>query len=244
MSIFIDQSFIGGVSVARNPILEEKIENGVKTHHLMLLDCNNQYGDAMMQHLPTGGFKWDPEAVNMTAEDILNLNDQDSTARIFEVDLDYPEELHDEHDQYPLAPEHYQIKEGELSSFQRGMAVRYGIKMNNTTKLCLTLHGKVKYKLHQKNLRQYLKHGMKLKKIHRVLRFKQEPWIRDYIECNTMLRQSAKTKHDQALPKLMNNSVFGKTCEDPSKYQEVKLVCGEHSVKRMQRWQNQQTFKT
>ncbi len=59
-----------------------------------------------------------------------------------------------------------------------------------------------------------------------------------------MLRQSAKTKHDQALPKLMNNSVFGKTCEDPSKYQEVKLVCGEHSVKRMQRWQNQQTFKT
>ena len=247
MSIFIDEAFIGGVSVARNPKLSVKYkeENGkrIKTHHLMLLDCNNQYGHAMSQYLPTGGFAWDTEALKMTEEDIQGMDDRAQRGYYFEVDLEYPQNLHDRDDQYPLAPEHYTIKKEELSEYQHQMAENYNVSMKNTSKLCLTLHNKTRYKLHYTNLKQYISLGMKVKKIHRVLSFNQSLWLSRYIACNTTLRQKAATKHDENLPKLFNNSVFGKTCEDPYKYSQVKLIYGDDAVKRMQRWQNRQTFK-
>lgn len=108
--------------------------------------------------------------------------------------------------------------------------------------------------------RQYLKLGMKLIKVHRVISFDQSPWIKPYIELNTQLRQKAACKAEEELPKLMNNSFFGeciigvwllsnllcagKTCEDVYKYRDVKLVFGEEQTARMLRLQSSPLFES
>ena len=243
MSSFINTAFIGGVSVARNPRLSAQFDGDEQTHHLLLVDANNMYGYAMEQPLPFGGFKWlsDSEVKNLKVEDIMEVDEDSEYGYIYEVDLEYPQNLHHEHDQYPCAPEHYIVDEEELSPYQREMAADYHLKIQ-TKKLCLTLHDKKNYKLHIKNLQQYISLGLKLKRVHRVLRFKQSCWLNKYIKLNTKLRQAATCKADESLPKLMNNSVFGKTCEDPYKYKQVKIILGAENVAKMQRLQNKPTF--
>ena len=99
-----------------------------------------------------------------------------------------------------------------LSEYQKKLAESLNVKIGGD-KLCLTLSNKINYKLHYRNLQQYLSLGLRLKKVHRVLKFRQTPWVEKYITLNTALRQSAACKAEEDLPKLMNNSFFGKTCE-------------------------------
>ena len=171
----------------------------------------------------------------------MKVDENGEYGYIYEVDLEYPQNHHKEHDQYPCAPEHYIIDDKELSPYQLQMATDYHVKIQ-TKKLCLTLHDKKKYKLHHKNLQQYISLGLKLKHVYRVLKFTQSCWLKSYIKLNTKLRQAATCKADESLPKLMNNSVFGKTCEDPYKYKQVKLILGAENVAKMQRIQNNPSF--
>ena len=93
---------------------------------------------------------------------------------------------------YPLAPEHLDIQLEMLSPYQKELAkelVKAGGK-----KLCLTLSDKKRYITHFWALKQYLELGMKLTKVHRVLKFQQSPWLKPYIELNTSLRQGASSK--------------------------------------------------
>ena len=84
---------------------------------------------------------------------------------------------------------------------------------DKTTKLIPTLTNKEKHVLHIRNLELYLKLGMKLTKIYRVLQFNEFPWLADYIAFNTKKRAEAKNNFEKDYFKLMNNSVFGKTME-------------------------------
>ena len=70
--------------------------------------------------------------------------------------------------------------------------------------------GKKEYICHYKNLKFYLKNGLKLKKIHKILQFDQSQWLKPYIDLNTKLRQEADNKFEEGFAKLMNNSFFGK----------------------------------
>ena len=143
-------------------------------------------------------------------QDIKNLKDDSETGYMFEVDLVYPESLRMDkmHDNFPLAPEPIKIKKDMLSSYQRDLGDDLDVSYESE-KLCLTLRDKRKYICHYHNLKFYLKHGMKLKKIHKILQFDQSAWLKPYIELNTQLRQAADNKFDEDQAKLMNNSFFG-----------------------------------
>ena len=204
ISLFIDEGLLGGVSMARNPHLSannEELPDYDATEEktwLLLVDCNNQYGWAMSQPLPTGGFSWVEDTSKFTAQFISNLRDDETIGFYLEVDLEYPKQLHSKHDQYPLAPEHISITSKMLSSDQIEMAEKLDVKIGGgKKKLCLTLLPKIRYKCHYRNLRQYISLGMVLTKVHRVLQFQQSPWVKEYIDLNTSLRQQATCKADE-----------------------------------------------
>ena len=168
----------------------------------------------------------------------MAMSDESSIGLMFEVDLEYPKELHKQHDTYPLAPEHITIREDMLSRYQQQLA--QGLEINvGGDKLCLTLYNKKNYICHYRNLKQYLQLGLILKKVHKVLKFEQKPWLKKYIDLNTKLRQEANSKFEEDQAKLMNNAYFGKTCEDVRRYKDVKIVM---KGKRAQKLINRPTF--
>ena len=114
--------------------------------------------------LPIGGFIWvDVSSIDDWAEFILNKKEDQDVGYMLEVDMEYPEYLHNLHDAYPLVPEKIEIKEECLSEHQKELGTGCGAKFGAET-LCLTLNDKERYTLHYRNLKQYLQLGLKLKK--------------------------------------------------------------------------------
>ena len=138
----------------------------------------------MSQPLPTGGFKW----VNIKPSKILQLAKRKSKGYLLEVDVRYPRELHDSHNDLPF------------------MCKR--MKINGVEKLLPNLYDKKRYVIHIRALDQALKHGLVLECIHRVIEFKQSAWMKEYIDFNTKLRTAATSDFEKDFYKLMNNSVF------------------------------------
>ena len=111
-----------------------------------------------------------------------------------------------------------------LSPYRREIANELNISRNPPAKLVPNLQDKSNYVVHYRNLKLYLSLGMKLKKVHRVLIFKQSKWLNTYVELNTEKRKQAPNDFEKDFFKLMNNSVFGKTMENLRKRVNVKLV--------------------
>lgn len=146
----------------------------------------------------------------------VTLEKEESVGCTFEVDLEYPIALHDDHNDYPCAPESMEISNAELrlSSYAAS-------KMQSTKKLrvpcrklCATLHDKKNYIVHWRALQLYLRLGLKVTKVHRVVSYIQKPWMKSYIELNEGNRKKSKNDFEKDFFKLANNSVFGKQMEN------------------------------
>ena len=98
------------------------------------------------------------------------------------------------------------------------------MKINKCSKLVCTLHDKENYVIHIKALKQALNHGLVLKKVHRVIEFKQEAWLKPYIDMNTKLRKETKNDFEKDFFKLMNSSIFGKTMENVRNHRDIKMI--------------------
>ena len=128
--------------------------------------------------------------------------------------FEYPDELHELHNDYLLAPEKLAVTSDVLSNYCKSIADKYNIKVGDVKKLIPNLANKSKYVLHYRNLQLYLSLGMKLTKIHRVLKFKQSDWMKKYIDFNTEKRMNAANDFEKDFFKLIINSVYGKTMEN------------------------------
>ena len=231
MYLFVEKGMRGGISMAskrhckaNNPMVSN-FDPKKPTDYITYLDANNLYGWAMSQSLPTGSFEW----AEPTVEDLITHPADSDKGFIVEADIEYPEELHNAHNSYPLAPEKLKVKKEWLSEYQVGLIENNSAL--NVEKLVPNLFDKERYVLHYRNLQLYVSLGMRVKKIHRVLRFNQSPWMEPYIRMNTELRKRAKSTFEKNLYKLMNNSVFGKTMENLRKRVDVKLVRGSEETK-------------
>ena len=180
---------------------------------LQYLDANNLYGWAMIQKLPIGGFEWIGDVSEFTSEKIGRLAKRGSKGYLLEVDVKYPEGLHNLHNDLPFMCEKMVIKKVE--------------------KLVLDLYDKKKYVIHIRALDQALKHGLVLEKVHRMIEFKKSAWLAPYIDFNTELRTKAKNDFEKDFFKLLNNSVFGKTMENVRKHKDIKLVTNKEAYLRM-----------
>ena len=105
------------------------------------------------------------------------------------------------------------------------------------------MEDKKKYVVHIRASKQALNHGLKLKKVHRVIQFIQKEWLKPYIDMNTKLRKETKNDFEKDLFKLVNNSVFGKTMENVRNYRDIKLVTTDKRRKRLVSEPNYQTHK-
>ena len=117
--------------------------------------------------------------------ELHSIDKNSSVGYGLEVDLEYPRELHDLHNDYPLAPEKVEINENMLSNYWFNIANKYGIKIGGVNKLVPNLGDKSKYVVHYRNLLLYLPLGMKLTKIQIVLKFKQSDWLKKFVDFNT-----------------------------------------------------------
>ena len=104
------------------------------------------------------------------------------------------------------------------------MPNKFGIKVGGVKKIIPNLKDKIKYVVHYRNLQLYLKLGMKLSRIHRILKFKQSNWLKEYIEFSTEKRKCAPNNFEKQFFKVLNNSIYGKCMENLRKRINVKFI--------------------
>ena len=230
MFSMIDDGIRGGVAMiskryahANNPLVEG-YDSTKPRAYIKGLDANNLYGWAMSQPLPLSNFDW-VEQVELQKIDWLAQTAEQATGYFVKVDLEYPPELHALHNDYPLAPERLQVRSEWLSPKLVDIKAKYNMaRGQSSNKLIPNLMNKNGYVVHYLNLKFYLEHGMKLTKVHAAISFFQTPWLKPYIELNQRERANAKSDFESDFYKLMNNAVFGKTCENQKKRTNIRLV--------------------
>ena len=247
---FLQEGIRGGMSCVNlrhakaNNKYMKNFDPNKKSVYLGYHDCNNLYGFAMNQSLPMSDFNWVNECEYENI-DWKNISTNNEIGYILEVDLEYPDELHDLHNDFPLAPEKRKIQNNNLSEYQKDLLEylkNYGYRRAPTEKLLTTFYSKEKYKLHFRNLKLYLNMGMKLLKIHRVLKFKQSKYLRKFIKLNTNLRKNSKNEFEKEFFKLMNNSIYGKSIQNQRNQVNIKLCLNEKQARKWLIKPNYQSF--
>ena len=148
----------------------------IESSYIEYLDANNLHKQAMSQKLPVNDFKWgkQEELLKFKEDFIKNYDENSNKGYFLEVDIDYPKELFNLHNDLPFLPE--------------------SKKVNKVEKLICDIEDKKKYVIHIRALKQAVNHGLRLKKVQRIIQFKQKEWLKVYIDMNTELRKNAKNE--------------------------------------------------
>lgn len=147
MHMFIENGMRGGISMASkrhakaNKPYVPGYDDSLPSKHLIYLEA---------KPLPIRKFRWSNKMFG--EEEIIALGPNEAKGYILEVDLEYPRELHEAHNAYPLAPEKKQVQKEWLSPYQNYLLEKLGRKKPQAEKLLLTLHDKEKYVVHYQTL--------------------------------------------------------------------------------------------
>ena len=196
-------------ALANNKYMGDRFDPKSKSSYLQYLDANNLHVWAVSQPLSTGGFKW----TDVNPNEITELATLTDKGYILEVDVSYPCELHNPHNDLPFMCERMEI--------------------NGVEKLVPNLRDKKNYVIHIQALNQALQHRLRLDRIDGVIEFDQSPWLKAYIDFNTQLKMAVTNDFEKDFFKLMNNSVFRKTMENIRKRRNIGLVTTEEKYLRM-----------
>ena len=162
----------------------------------------------MSKKLPVDGFKWVDDLSMFTENFIKSYDEEGDVGYLLIVDTEYPKTLRMLHSDLPFLPEK--------------------MKINKCPKLVCNVTDKENYSIHTVALKQALNHGLVLKKVHSVISFRQEAWLKPYIDLNTELRKNAKNEFEKDFYKLKINSIYGKTEQNDRKHRDIKLVTAEY----------------
>lgn len=190
-------------------------------------DKNNLYGEAMAEPLPYAEYKCvedkDLSDVDAIAQEMLDTSNDARVGYFLEVDLEYPVELHDKHNDLPFCPEHICI--GDLIKNSNHPLDHMRINSSSKDKkLVLTLYDKKNYLIHYRMLKLVLRHGLKLRKVHKMLSFKQSRWVKPYVDENTEQRKKATTAFGKDIFKLNLNASYGKPIENLFNRCDIRLI--------------------
>ena len=212
MLLMFERGIRGGITQAvhryakaHSKYMGNKFNHEEPSIFIQYIDVNNLYGWAMSQKLSTGGFRW----VHVGPDDINELAKHKDKGYLLEVDVKYPKELHDLHNDLPFMCEKMEI--------------------NGVEKLVPNLNDKQNYVIHIEALNQVIKHRLIIEKVHQAIEFNHSAWLKPYIDMNTELRAKAMNDFKKNFFKLMNNAVFSKAMENIRKHRNIKLVTNEKS---------------
>ena len=184
---------------ASNKYMSEEFDKSIESSYIQYLDANNLYRWAMSQPLPTGGFRW----ADVLPEQVPDLS-KSYKGYLPEVDVKYPDVIHDSHNELPFLCER--------------------LKINGVEKLTPNLYDKKRYVIHIRALMQALNHGLILERIHRAIQFEQSAWMKPYIDFDTQLKSKSWKRFREGLFQTDEQFGFGKTMENIRKYRNIKLV--------------------
>ena len=179
-------------------------DKNTKSSYIEYLDASNLYGWAMCKKLPVRDFKCSDNLSMFTEEFIKNYDENGDKGYILEVDVKYPEKLRSVHSDLPFLPER--------------------MKINKCEKLVSNTRNKENHIIQMVSLKQALNQGLLLKRVHKVIEFEQEAWLKPYNMMNTELRMQAKNYFEKDFFKLINNAAFGKTMENVRNHRDIKIV--------------------
>ena len=174
--------------------------------HASYTSTETIYTEAASIPLPLKNFE---QVENVTLADIMEADDEGEIGYILEVDLEYPEELHDKHADFPLISNKKNIDHLELGSFQTEIRNALKLPAPKTSRLRQSSHPEQNYVV---NMKFFVHNGIKVTKIHQAVKFHQSKWFSKYIQLNTQKRQETSSTFDQGFYKLMSNSTFGNLC--------------------------------
>ena len=209
----------GGISGVFGDRFVESDNNTVILH----VDMNNLYGFAMLFHLPTGNFQiYENNSITESfIKEVLNTHDCSNTGYVLIVDLIYPDNIKYKTKNFPFCPENKTINPVNFTEYMREHEPK---PHRPTSKLISDQTNKEYYILHYRNLKFYLRMGMIIKKVHRIVSFDQSPWLAKYIDYNTKKRAEAKSDFMKDYHKNLICSFFGKTMEDVRNRIKIEFV--------------------
>ena len=201
---------------------EKEIRGGICQSTHRYAKANNRYmknydknnESSYVEYLDANNLYGWAMSQKLPVKDFIKAYDENSNTGYFlEVDIDCPKELFNFHKDLPFLPERKKVEKLE--------------------KLNCSIEDKEKYITHIRALKEALNHGLKLKEVLRVIKFKQKAWLKPYIDINTELRKKAQNDFEKDFFKLMNNSVFEKTVENVRNFRDIKLVTSDKGGKQL-----------